>query len=177
MEYHPFFDTVSCVWVVICGGRCIEAPSIKSMLTKLPPESSVRDYFPSGMPLSLIPRPETATPELRPRLQNLVKNLRRKPTSEPKLPPPPEEPPATKVNRRPPKELGGLCDLDNSILDLWARGFTGPSIAADLRCKVTYVTSWLIPRARQLGDPRAVVRNVKGMKKKPRNGSARSGDA
>ena len=58
--------------------------------------------------------------------------------------------------------------LENMILDAWAAGETGPSIARRLtaqfpnnRPKITpaYVGANVVPEARLKGDPRAVVRN------------------
>jgi hypothetical protein len=49
-------------------------------------------------------------------------------------------------------------DIENEILDRWAKGESGPSIAAALGVTRPYVSANVVWHARLLGDPRAVVR-------------------
>lgn len=84
--------------------------------------------------------------------------LRRKrgtPDNDGRLPPPPEpERRATLAERK------LWTPEQNKMLDLWAAGVTGPEIASRFAGQTpASVGANLIPKARERGDPRAVVRN------------------
>ncbi len=164
MLIHPVYDVSTRTWFMPeCPSA--EAPTIRQLIQKLGigPER-VKDYYPGGIPLDLLPRRMAGDGKVREvkfRQPKQSRHARRKLTGETLPPRAAEANLDLKTYQGSPQ---GLCnyftELENKILDLWLRGFSAVSIAADVGRKQSYVNSTVIPKARRLGDPRAVFRLV-----------------
>ncbi len=186
MILHPIFDTGAKVFVVTIEGNEVEAKSISALLAMVGPGYTVRDYYPCGVPATLLPRGSAGGPDFtrhrlapgyRPK-HGMPPERRSEPAGEVLAEKAPKEPPKRKSRSRaskalpapiPPKpkreatpeERAVCCERDNAILDAWAAGETGPDLARRFNMSTSAIGANLIPKARLRGDPRAVVRNSK----------------
>lgn len=160
MQVHPEFDIETKTWFV----EEFEAPSIRALVNTLRQHYnttiSVKDYFPAN---KASPRIAYETSDkMRPTRPTMVVGVVRQDNGKPRT-----------VTYKTKNKVGGLKDgrgaaelsederkqVYESVLNLWAEGNTIRQIAAILNLKYNYVGSNILPKARQIGDSRAAVRN------------------
>jgi hypothetical protein len=163
MIIHPTFDPLTNTWFVPEHPHC-EAPTIRLLLEQVGAGCTVRDYYPGGVPREMLPRSDSKV-LTRPRIDSGPPAPRRKPAGETSGQQAPETPPSPKAHQQPSKGVRGtiFSETDNQILDLWIQGEKAAVIAEKLGVKKAYVSSYIVPKGRRVGDPRAVVRNVNNL--------------
>lgn len=161
-EVHPAFDSTTSTWFV--GNK--EAPTIRALLAKLGGDVVAIGYQPIGTATPLVVREphdrselgralcvslrieifDSATGAIRSSIDDADGHIELARPSQ-----------SVKPQRAPLSVRRTYTSGENTILDLWAGGMTGPAIAAQFFIKTSRVSN-VIEKARKRNDRRAVVR-------------------
>ena len=150
IELDPAYDMATGTWFM--RGWPHEAPTLAELLRQLPPgDYRIEGYYPLGTPMPRVDHGTVTISKRLPTLQDVVGIV-----SAPKIPSKKVKAPAVNV---PP-------EIVDKVLDLWRAGVSGVEIARELRLTPQKVSAHIIPKARECGDPRAVVRNPRSFGRK-----------
>lgn len=161
-EVHPEFFPDRGLW--LADGA--SAPTIRELVAKLPPGTTVRDYFPEGRAVSAAERGYVVNDlrrqqDLRPKVPTKTGTpayfqMRRAQRVQAELPRQVRDPaPCRDVTGRRNHSLASQKYDHDRVLDLWRAGWTGPEIEAELEMpRGTAVP--MVQVERQSGEPRAV---------------------
>ena len=165
-EVHPAFDPITATWFV--GNK--EAPTIRALLSKLGGDVVAIGYKPIGAAVPFVLREPHDRSVLDKALNRAIRSSIDDSDGHVELTWPSQA-------VKPKRPTNGLiwAVLENTILDLWAGGMQGPSIAIKFGLKTAHV-GYVMEKARKRGDPRAVVRipasigvtRVQGIRKQAR---------
>lgn len=166
-EVHPAFDPTTSTW--FAGNK--EAPTIRALLAKLGGDVVVIGYQPIGTATPLVVREphdrselgralcvslrieifDSAARAIRSSIDDADGHIE---LARPSQSVKPQRVPSSRRGRW--TRRWSAADK-NAILDLWASGMRGPTIAAQFSIKTAQV-GYVIEKARKRSDPRAVVR-------------------
>lgn len=147
-EVHPAFDPTTRTWFV--GNK--EAPTIRALLKKIGGDVVAIGYKPIGAAVPLVVREPHDRSVLGKALNQAIRSSIDDSDGQVELARPEK---AVKPHR--PANGRTWTDFENAILDSWADGMQGPSIAVKFGIKTARVGR-VIEAARRWSDPRAVVR-------------------
>lgn len=156
MIVHPAFDPVSCLWFLETGE---EAKTISDLKKQLPSNVKIVGYFPNGYDgLVRVNKcrvePRESTQNYNPLSKANVPKVISAKRSGIRLHPVREMPKRPKAKR-----VASNRKYDyEAILNLWAKGMTGPQIAGELNIEDWKKVCQVVSIARKDGDPRAVSR-------------------